>query len=144
MRDLHWFWLWLGAVRHMVSLGHNELLLQGLLLLIHRSTEIRAWISNHIHDFLWDVITYKCNSSLTKPPLKLGHSEWVIDPSHKSYNASGKYHAMHHFVIHIFCYISVTKMMHCGILDWCIVGFVQRVYYIPQKTMLWLLIHVLI
>ena len=33
---------------------------------------------------------------------------------------------MHHFVTEFaqFCY----KMVHCGIWDWCIVGFAQQVY----------------
>ena len=56
-----------------------------------RIIEVRTWISNHIHDFPWDVIL-SCpdfqldviillcpnfDGNLDKPPLKLGH-EWVI------------------------------------------------------------------
>ena len=43
-------------------------------------SEIRAWISNHTHGFIWDIITLPSpnfNSSLTKPPSKLGH-DWII------------------------------------------------------------------
>ena len=52
-------------------------------------------------------------------------SKYAIDPSHKSHNASDKYPTMHHIVTEMctrahFCY----KMVHCGIWDCWIVGFV--------------------
>ena len=53
-----------------------------------------------------------------------------VDPSHKSHNASDKYSTLHHFVAEMCTHlcISVTKVVHCGVWDWCIVGFVQQVY----------------
>ena len=45
-----------------------------------RLSRIKAWISNYIPSFVWDVITHPCpnfNGSLAKLPLKLGHG-WVI------------------------------------------------------------------
>ena len=52
-----------------------------------------------------------------------------IDPYHKSLD---KYPTIHLFVTEMctrahFCY----KMVHCGIWDWCIVGFVQQVCTYP-------------
>ena len=50
------------------------------------------------------------------------------NPAHKSHNASDKYPVMHHCCnrhVHTcahFCY----KMVHCGICDQCIVGFVHN------------------
>ena len=43
-----------------------------------------------------------------------------IDPHHKSHNASDKYPTRHHFVH--FC----KETVHCGTLEWCIMGFVQE------------------
>ena len=59
----------------------------------------------------------------------------AIDPFHKSHDALQKYPKMHHFVTEIstranFCY----KMMHCGIWDWCIVGFMPQIYGIYGFT----------
>ena len=39
-------------------------------------TEIRAWVNNHGHGFMWDVIIPSCsnfNDGVVKPSLKLGH-----------------------------------------------------------------------
>ena len=41
-----------------------------------RYQDIKAWISNQIQCFMWDVITHLCpnfNGGLGTPPLKLGH-----------------------------------------------------------------------
>ena len=48
-----------------------------------------------------------------------------IDLLHKSYNAPVSYPTLRHFVTEMcmcahFCY----KMVHCGIIVWCIMGFV--------------------
>ena len=53
-----------------------------------------------------------------------------IDQLHKSHDTPVPYPIMHHFVTEIcmcahFCY----KMVHCGIWDWCIVGYVRWVYF---------------
>ena len=50
----------------------------------------------------------------------------IIDPSHKSHNASDKYPTMHYFVTEM-C-TCVHKVLHCGKWDRCIVRFVQQVY----------------
>ena len=60
----------------------------------------------------------------------------AIDPSHKSHNASDRYPTMYHFVTEMctrahFCY----KMVHCGIWDWRIVGFVQQVHWLSSKLL---------
>ena len=62
--------------------------------------------------------------------------------SHKSHNASDKYPTMHHFVTEMwtrahFCY----KMVHCGIWDGCIVGFVWQVLctFLLQNGALWVM-----
>ena len=49
---------------------------------------------------------------------------------HKFNTELSKYPTMHHFVTWMwtrahFCF----KMVHCGIWDWCILGFVQQVYW---------------
>ena len=84
-----------------------------------------------------------------------------IDLSHKSHNASHKYPTMPHFVTEMCTFLlqngalwdtwdgsinklyvlsSYTydeKMVHCGIWDWCIIGFVRQVYYhVVFSTML--------
>ena len=46
----------------------------------------------------------------------------LIYTSHQSHNAVDKYSTMQHFET-VMCY----KMVHCGIWDWCIMGFVQQV-----------------
>ena len=56
----------------------------------------------------------------------------LIDPSHKSHNASAKYPTMHHFCninVHM-CAHFCTKVGHCGIWDWCFVGCEWQVYYL--------------
>ena len=43
-------------------------------------TTIRSWKSNHIHGFMWDIITHACSNLCdcsTKPLLMLRH-EWLI------------------------------------------------------------------
>ena len=47
--------------------------------------EFRAWIRNHIHTKLWDIITRPLlNSRLAKPPWKLWHG-WVITYRRKAW-----------------------------------------------------------
>ena len=62
------------------------------------------------------------------------------EPSHNSHKTLDNYPTMHHFVTEMctrahFCYI----MVHCGIWDWCIVGFVQQVYLglLSQFSVMW-------
>ena len=65
--------------RHMYLGTHIALLLTDLRLF--KLTETKAWISNHIHCFLWNVITHPSlnfNGNLAKPPLKLGHGSIII------------------------------------------------------------------
>ena len=57
--------------------------------------------------------------------------EGEIDPSHKSHYALDIYPTMHHFVTEMCTQVHIavtTEMMHCGIWDWCIMGFVNLVY----------------
>ena len=61
----------------------------------------------------------------------------AINPSYKSHNAPVPYQTMHHFVtemcIHAhFCY----KMVHHGIWDRYIVGFVEQVYFLTKTDIL--------
>ena len=45
-------------------------------------SKIKAWINNHAHHFMSDVITHLCptfNGSFTKQSLKLSHG-WIISP----------------------------------------------------------------
>ena len=53
----------------------------------------------------------------------------LIDPFHKSQNASDKYPTVHQFVAEMCAHvhISVTKLCILG-NDWCIVGFVRHVF----------------
>ena len=47
---------------------------------LHGIPEIRAWTTNYIHGFKWDVIIHPCplvNGGLTKPLLEFGNG-WVI------------------------------------------------------------------
>ena len=93
-----------------------------------------------------DVITHPCpnsNDSLAKPPLlkTLGH-KWVITShcftytywnllisqillsirqiSHNTAFCNRNVHMHAHFSY---------KMLQCGVRDWCIVGFVQQIYW---------------
>ena len=55
----------------------------------------------------------------------------AMDPFQKSYNASHKCPTMHYFLTEMcthahFCY----KVKHCGISEWCIVGFEQQVNFV--------------
>ena len=53
-----------------------------------------------------------------------------IDPSDKCHHALDKYPTMHNFVTEMFTHAHFCyKMMHCGIWDWCMVGFVQQAYW---------------
>ena len=65
---------------HLAGVLKDTPFYQGLLF-SHGLTGIMVAISNHIHDFMWDIIAHPCpkfNSDLTNPPtLKLGHG-WVI------------------------------------------------------------------
>ena len=59
------------------------------------------------------------------------------DPSRIPYNAMDKYATMHHFVydgnVHT-CANLCYKMVHCGIRDWCLVGFVPQVLLIVDRS----------
>ena len=62
----------------------------------------------------------------------------LLDPSQHAYNTLDKYHTIHHFVKQLRAHICTfllknVAMWDMGLLhydwwDWCIVGFVQRVY----------------
>ena len=46
----------------------------------HILINIKEWISNYIHNFIWDVIIHPVtnfNDGVTKPPFETGH-EWII------------------------------------------------------------------
>ena len=52
--------------------------------------------------------------------------DFYINSSHKSRNTWDKYPTMHHCVTEMCTYTHFcNKMVHCGIWDWCIVGFIQ-------------------
>ena len=55
-----------------------------------------------------------------------------IDPAHKSPNAPDKYPTMHHLVIEMCTFL--LKIVHCGILHWCIVGFVRQSLFVPNLS----------
>ena len=94
------------------------------------------------------VLVITCNLFSTKPLpetmltyCQLDFNDLMINPSHKSHNASVKYPTMYQFVTEMCTHShSCYKMLHCGIWVWCIVGFVRLVYEIIWHYWSWLLV----
>ena len=82
------------------------------------------------HIYLWMNLSFLCRLSRSGDAGNLVIIGSCIDLLHKSHNAPIPYPIMHHFVTEMcmcahFCY----KMVHCGIFDVCIVGFMRWVYW---------------
>ena len=82
---------------------------------------------NHLLNPIWPTILRDVFIFKNHQKVKL----WIIHPSHKFHNAQDKKPTMHHFQTYFCC-----KMVHCGIWVWCIVGFVQWVYWLT-KILFW-------
>ena len=60
-------------------------------------------------------------------------SDYPIDSSHKSHDAPMPYPTMHYFVTEMCtCAHFCNKMLHCGIVVKCIMGFMRCVYSTPH------------
>ena len=90
----------------------------------------------HVFHTAWETMIKSYNSEESYQYIFRHLRIWKwLEASHKLLNTSDKYLTKNHFVTNVhmrayFCY----KMMHCGIWDWCIMGFVQQVYWSKQFT----------
>ena len=78
-------------------------------------------------------VTYHCTTMLPCVVCSFGNPLLCLflDSSHRSQDASEKYPTMQHFVTEMCTHVCAhfcDKMLHCGIWDKCIWGFVRVVY----------------